>query len=247
MGANLFFKYIYFNIKAMSEFRLDFFISTISMVITNFFFMGTLVLLGFKYGGIGILSSSEILLAITIFNLSYAIGVNFFVGITLLQDYVINGTLDVLLIRPLSLYMHILIQKFNSFSLAEIITALIFLSFNSFDLWLKIIVFSILGGILMNINIYTMNLLPMFIDLNREVNLFESYITLSSCPPELLGRFLSKISFFVVPGSMIGFGAVYAMKFENWLFIYVAFFIISVLLFFILSKVGLKKYRSAGY
>jgi len=247
MADSLMFKYLKASLKAMSEFRLNFIVGSLIMIFTNLIFMGSIIYLGYRFSGIGNLTTANIIFALTVMNLAYAFGMNFFSGISRMQDLIIRGELDRFLTKPISIYKHILIHRTNPYALGEIITSLILLSLNPLSMFPLIFLFSITGAILINLNVYVINLLPMFIDINRPIGLFDAYIQFATNPPEVYNSLLKFISLFIIPGAMVGFGAVYAIKSNSWAIIYFAYLIFSVVLFFILSKLAVKKYRSAGY
>jgi ABC-2 type transport system permease protein len=247
MGVRLFKKYFVANLKAFSEFRLSFLFSSFSMLVTNFFFIGSILYLAYKFNGIGSLSFEMILFALTVTDFAYIFGLTFFLGVTRFQEIIINGELDRLLIRPISLYEHILIYRINPSFLAEIMSGLVLIALCPINLWPFIFFFSITGAILMNLNLYTLNLLPMFLDLNKPVNFFDLYTSLAFYVPDIYFDVLQKIAFFIIPGAMVGFGAAYALSSFNWVIIYFSFFIFSIIAFLVLSNIGIKKYRSAGY
>ena len=95
-----------------------------------------------------------------------------------------------------------------------------------------IFLYSISGAILMNLNIYTLNLLPMFIDLNRSANMFEAYITFLTIPPDVFGSILQKIALFIIPGAMVSFGAAYALNSSTWFIIYFSYLLWSMSFYF---------------
>jgi ABC-2 type transport system permease protein len=246
VNINLFKKYFFANLKANSEFRLSFIFSNLALIFTQTLFIGSTIYLAYKFEGIGSLTYEQILLSITIIHFSYTIGLNFFSGVAILQKIIINGELDRLLLKPISLFEHILIYKVNPFFIAEILFLFILILLNPVSNYIFLL-FAIPGAILMILNLYTLGLIPMFIDMNREIRIFDLYLQFGFYPPEVYFDVLQKIAFFIVPGAMVGFGAMYAIYDFNWLLIYIIYFLFSIFIFLFLSELGIKKYRSAGY
>lgn len=240
-------KYIWMNIKAASEYRLDFIISNISMMATNAIFLGTVIFLSHSFNGIGGLTYQEFLAGMIIGHFSFVIGLNFFPGTRHLQSEIISGDLDKLLMRPISFYKHSLIYRFSPYFIGEILTLIALLTLVD-PSWLPfILIFSVFGGIMMHAATLFYSCLPFFIEHNYENPSFDMIISFLTYPPDIFAGAIKYIALYVFPGGIIAFGPLILLKNPWFAWVYFGFTAFTVLACWAALHFGLKKYKSVGY
>lgn len=247
MEAKLLLKYVLINLKAVSEYRADFLFKNVMMLLNNSIFYSVFIFMASRFDGISFLSYTDIICGLAIGHLSYAIGLNFYRGIIDVQDWIINGELDTLLIRPVGIYWHILVKKINESAISECIWAIILLFLVPMDRWLFVISFSLLGAIIIHFAVFIWSLIPFFVDTNRELKSFEMIISFQLYPPVIFDNLLRFMALYIFPGGMLSFGPVIASHYPGFFIPYFSMVILLPILFFILLKLGLYRYRSAGY
>lgn len=235
------------NIKAMVNFRLDFIISNLTMLITNFLFMGAILYLAYQTEGFGLLTFEEFIFSFAVGNIAYILALNFFSGLTKMQQTIISGDFDKLLLRPISAYTHILFHKINPFALAEILTAIIFLVLVPVTQWPLLFFFSLCSAVILHYTIVAYNTLPFYIDMNSDVHFWDLLVTFLFYPTYMTNAITKFFSFVVFPGALVTFGPVLSMKFPLVGLLYFGYLVGIVIIATILFKKGLKRYRSAGY
>ncbi len=238
--------YLKMNLKAMTEFRLNFVMTNVSMLIGNALLLGAILYMAHISEGFGVLTFAEFIFSFAVGNIAYFFAINFFSGITKMQRTIISGELDKLLIRPISPYKHILMHRINPYGLAEIITAIIFLILVPINQWPLLLFFSITSAIILHFSVLALNTIPFYIDLNSETHLWDLMITFMFYPTYMTNAFGKFISFFLIPGALVTFGPVFALKYTWFAIFYGCFTVAIVILGLTLFHKGLQKYKSAG-
>lgn len=247
MADNLLAIYFRANLRAVTEFRLDFLLSNLSMLITNATFMGAIIFLAYRLGGIGSFSFEEVLMAFTIGHISYILGLNFFTNVPGFGDMVIDGELDKLMIRPISVYLQVITNRINPYTLAELITGVVFLLMNDVSRWPFIFLFCISSAIILHFSVFTLQSLPLFLDMNFAPNFFDPVVSFLFYPPDIYQGVVKMFALFIFPGAMISFGPLIGLQTPFFFLIYYGFAVLVTVLFFAVFSSGLKRYRSAGY
>jgi len=245
--VSLIFKFIAMSLKAAISFRMQFLVSGISMVITNTTLFLPLYLLAVQNGELGGFTPEQILLGVTISVLTFVLGVNFTHGIMDLQTFVLNGKLDLLLLRPIGLYKHILISRINGYMLGEIMTVIILLFLNSPANYLFIFTASIIGAVLMNHAMLLYELTPLYFTQQYEHTVSDTIITFSIYPPTVFPDIAKFIALYIVPGGLVSYGALLGLLNPSFWFVFIGFTIFIVILTHTLLHFGIKRYTGAGY
>ncbi|MFT4310212.1 MAG: ABC-2 family transporter protein [Candidatus Woesearchaeota archaeon] len=238
--------FIYKSLKASSKFRANVMFATLFMVVSNLTFMFSLLYITHQTNGFGLITTQQAIMAFTIANCAYVFGLVFFRGIVHLQKLIINGHLDTLLIRPVSIYKHILVYELNPYALGEIITVIIFLLLIPPQDIPIVLFYSLCSAILLHCVVLICNTLPFFIDTNKPIAFWDTIITFMFYPTYMTPFYIKIITFLVLPGALMSFGPIFAMQHPMVAFYYFTFVIGSVVLAYTLFTLGIKRYRSAG-
>ena len=239
--------YLKASMRALVSFRGSFLISGISMTLTNMMLFLPLYFLSAQYNGFGVLTHELVTMGLAISLLSYTIGINFTSGIVDLQEIILSGELDKLLLRPISVYKHLLIYRINSWMLGEVIGSIILLLLNPISSWPIIILLGISGGILFNHIAILANISPLFVRQDREHSFWETIIAFSIYPPTLFPEFGRIISLYILPGAMTAYGGILILIDPSYSWIYFGFIALIVAITHLLLHFGIRKYTSAGY
>lgn len=246
--ANYFATYLKTNIKGMAEFRLNFIFDILTLFLVNSAFYGSILYLAYSNGGFGEFSFKDIALAMSIMQLGYILGIGFFKGVFDVQNDIISGNFDSILVRPINSFIHILIRRIDFKVIGEFPPLIILLFLiNDLSLLPFILFFGIFSALLFNLSISIFNCAPFFIELNNMIEPFDITINFSNYPPSIFNDFMKFIGFFIFPGLMVSFGPLMILKNPSFAFIYFGFIAILIIAFIIIYNLGLKKYRSAGY
>ncbi len=239
----IFIKFFYFNIKAISEFKLEFLINTLTMLIGNIIMFFSMAYVSVN---IGVLTKEDYLKSLTLFMLAWLLSSGFSRGFMGFSTKIVNGELDLLLIRPKSLYFKLLVEKMNPFIFGELITTILLLLIVKDKFFIFKYLFP--SMILIHSVISLANSLNFFIKSNYGVrDVFIDGLFTSSFYPPVWRGFLEKLFFYIFPGAMASFGPVFVEKgLINSLAYYLVVFVFA-LLAYLAWKIGLKKYESVGY
>ena len=235
------------SLRAAFSFRGQFLISGISMTITNMSLYLPIYYLSLANGGFGLFSHEIITMGVAISLLSFTICVNFTMGVVDLQEIILSGKLDLFLLRPISLYQHLLMYRMNVFMIGEFIGSFLLLLLNPLHNWPYIFLASIIGGILFNHLIVLFNLTPFFFHQQREHTAWETVLTFHIYPPTIYTDFGRFVALYIFPGAMTSYGMLYLLVNPGFIWIFAPFYVGIIVLTHILLHMGIRKYTSAGY
>ncbi len=239
----IFIKFFYFNFKAASEFRLEFLFNTMVMLLGNIIMFYSMAYASIN---IGILTKEEFLKSVTLFMFAWLLSSGTFWDFMHFSKQIVNGNLDLLLIRPKSLYFKLLINKINPFIFGELITALVLLLMVKDKFF--ILKYLIPSMVLTHSVFSFANSLNFFIKSNYSLGEpFIHGLFISSYYPPIWKSFLKKLFFYIFPGAMVSFGPLFVEKrLLSPLTYYLTVFIFT-LLAILAWRFGLKRYESVGY
>jgi len=239
MGVNLIKAFLKANFKSFIEYRHEFILSSISMIINNLVLFGGLYLVLSK-----ILPGTLYFQGITIFMGAYALGVAFF-GMVNLGHEIVYGTFDKLLIRPRSTYILLLINEISNNAIGELLTWIIFMTMVADKLY--IFIWTLISAIFLHIVILFYETLHFFIKTNYPMYISSMAMDTGLYPPQMFPKVVKKWVIFLFPGTLISFGPILALSDPRWYIYYFIAFIFFVIMTMISWKVGLKRYESVGY
>ncbi|MDD4353017.1 MAG: ABC-2 family transporter protein [Candidatus Nanoarchaeia archaeon] len=245
---NYFIQYFKTNVKGMAEFRLNFLFDMISLLVVNSAFYGSVLYLAYTNNGFGDYSFKDITLGLSIMQLGYILGIGFFKGVFDMQENIISGTFDSLLIRPINSFAHMLFSRIDFKVIGEFPPLIILLFIlNDISLLPFVLFFGICSAVIFNLSTCLVNCIPFFIEMNNDIESFDITANFSNYPPSIFNDFMKFLGLFIFPGLMISFGPVMILKDNSFAFVYFGFIAILIIAFIIVYNLGLKKYRSAGY
>jgi len=227
------------NLKAIIEFRLDFLISTIVMVIENFILFTSYIFLNKKVfsvdysytiTGFALMMFSYVLLAFSRYFISFS-------------ELIVKGELDKLLIRPKPLLLKVYFYKINPFIIGEFITFLLLFILSNKKLFFAFLIPTL---VLEFSVILFLNSIHFFIKTNESLNLIAAYWNTTYIPLDK-HQILKIISFYILPGNLVTFAPYYIEKgilsIKTYLLVVILFFIMAIVTY----KLGLRRYESVGY
>lgn len=255
----LFFMYGYINIKELKSYGIDFYLGSIAMLLKN---LSNLFIIYFIFNIVKVINGwniNEMIYLYSIVTISFSIWRCFFINTLNISYYIINGQLDILLIKPLNPLFLIFMEGFDEDAWGDLAVG-IFLYFyisqklnipnlNIFLIFLISIIgglvfagLSILGSLLSVIFLGSSN----FSDLPYIVYEFAKY------PISIFSPIIAFVFKTIIPIAWVGYIPAYVNLRQNSINIWIVFvlsILISVIYFvlivFIWNKV-LAKYSSSG-
>ncbi|HLP79957.1 MAG TPA: ABC-2 family transporter protein [Acidobacteriota bacterium] len=240
-------KFLRASFQAAISFRGEMLFGGISMLVTNMTFFIPIYLVAVKYGSLGGFAPELIKVGLAISMATFVIGINFFSGVRELQGYILNGRFDHLLLRPISVYKHILLARINTYTLGEVLTLIIFVAWNDPMYYPLIFVSGIIGGILFNHVVLLSSLTPFFFNQHVSHTLFDTIITSSIYPPTVFPSVAKFISLYVFMGGLVTYGGLMAYQNPAFWFVFIGFTVAVVAITQTLLHIGMKRYTSGGY
>lgn len=206
--------FIKFNIKKIMEYRLDFFLGVIPLIIT----LGIGILfIGLVFNQIPELNGwtfDEVLLIYSFYTLSSGVYLLFFDNLRNTKMYIFTGQLDTILIRPISPAFYILMLSFNEYSIGQILFGSIIMGYTlnklaitiSFATILLIIYFSILGGMILGaVNMVAVTFLFFNEGTFSPLSVVNSLQQFTKYPLTIFNKYIQVLLTWIIPLGFISF------------------------------------------
>ncbi|MBW4827732.1 MAG: ABC-2 family transporter protein [Clostridiaceae bacterium] len=252
--------FIKFNIKKLSEYRVDFYLGVFLLLIIQFLNLSFFYLIFDAVPEIDGWNLYEILLVYGFYTLNCGFFIFLFGKLRSLKAYLYSGEFEIMLTRPIPPILHILISGFNEESIFEIILGfiIIFYAMNNLGISFNfintiiIILFMILGSLIFGaIAIIAESILFYTRHSFTPIDSIFSLAEFTKYPISIFGIVFQKILTFIIP---LGFLSYYpANYFLNKETIKVNIFFaegVILCILIIVSKIffnkGLKKYEGNG-
>ena len=201
-------------ISSAAAYRADFLLSMIITLLSNVLYPLVTILVyrtGASYDG---WNMYEVLLIQAVFTMSSGISSMFFESIvwSTMRD-VQNGTLEIILIKPVNCMVYLIVSGFNVYSIGVVIGGIIMftisiikLGFPSPDMWIVSLIFFAMGILVM----LAMQLLMAatsfkWVANSRIPEMYESVMSFGKYPQSIFNKVVVGLTTFIIPVAMIGF------------------------------------------
>ena len=125
--VKLYFSHLKQNLKCQLEYKWSFIMSLISQIFVFFTYYFLIISLFTKFNNIKGFSLYEVLLCFSIINIGFSFNEIFFKGIDKFEDFIIDGSLDRLLLRPYGILFQVMCSKMDFSKLARTFQGIIIL------------------------------------------------------------------------------------------------------------------------
>ncbi len=137
----LFFMYGYINIKELKSYGIDFYLGSMAMFLKN---IANLFIIFFIYNIVNVININgwninEMIYLYSIITISFSIWRCFFINTLNISYYIINGKLDLLLIKPVNPLFLIFMEGFDEDAWGDLAVGIILYIYISFKLNLPIL------------------------------------------------------------------------------------------------------------
>lgn len=218
------------SLAAASTYRTNFVLQSIITLLSNIVFpMVTLLIYGSGASFEG-WTMYEVLLVQSIFTISTGISGMFFEGIVWnTMGYVVEGTLEIVLIRPVDCLFYLLASTFNINNLGVVIGGSVFFGISlshiavpSFVMWIQCIIMFLTGVlVLLALNLLMAATSFKWVANSRVPEIYESLAKFGNYPQSIFSKAIVTITSYIIPVAMIGFipAATLLGKSTGWMFI----------------------------
>jgi ABC-2 type transport system permease protein len=202
------------SISSATTYRANFLLQSVITLLSNIVFPLVTVMIygsGASFEG---WTLYEVLLIQAIFTMSIGISSMFFDGIVWnTMGYVVDGTLEIVLIKPVDCLFFLLASTFNISNLSVVIgggvvfvVALAHITAPSLIMWLQCLIL-FLTGILVMLGIELMMAATSFkwVANSRIPEMYESVAKFGNYPQSIFPKWISVFAAFIMPVAMIGF------------------------------------------
>ena len=132
--VKLYFSHLKQNLKSQLEYKWSFIMSLISQIFVFFTYYFLIISLFTKFNNIKGFSLYEVLLCFSIINIGFSFNEIFFKGIDKFEDFIIDGSLDRLLLRPYGILFQVMCSKMDFSKLARTFQGIIILVISLYKL-----------------------------------------------------------------------------------------------------------------
>jgi ABC-2 type transport system permease protein len=235
------------SLAAASTYRTNFILQSIITLLSNIVFpMVTLLIYGAGASFEG-WTLYEVLLVQSIFTISTGISGMFFEGIVWnTMSYVVEGTLEIVLIKPVDCLFYLLASTFNINNLGVVIGGSVIFGISlshvtvpSLFMWVQCIIMFLVGVlVLLGINLLMAATSFKWVANSRIPEIYESLAKFGNYPQSIFPKTITTISSFLIPVAMIGFipAATLLGKSTGWMYL-------SILPSFLFVGLGIYIYR----
>lgn len=256
---SLLLKYFATHLKVDLEYRASFILTTIAQGLVMLVELFTINSLFNKFGLLTTYNIYELLLGFSIVWLGFSLTEMFFRGFDHFSDLIVNGSFDILLIRPRNIYLQILGSNICYEKTSRVLVSLLLFIYSAFKVIKTITILKILtlfliviGCVIIFASIFIIGASFCFITIQglEVVNIFtDGSRQLAQYPMGIYKKIVRIIFTYVVPLTIVNYYPIKYLTGHTINIIYVflpllsiIFFILSILIF----NLGIKKYSSTG-
>ncbi|ACZ01936.1 ABC transporter permease [Streptobacillus moniliformis] len=255
----LFFLYLYINIKELKSYGIDFYLGSIAMFLKN---ISNLFLIFFIYNIVNVINGwniNEMIYLYSIVTISFSIWRCFFINTLNISYYIINGKLDILLIKPLNPLFLIFMEGFDEDAWGDLAVGIIIYFYISFKLNLPILniilvfIIALLGGLVFSgISVIGSLFSIIFLGSSNFSDLPYIIYEFSKYPINIFNPVISILFKTIIPVAWIGYIPAYINLKDgnqNLIIVFLISVFITILYFIIVVLIWnnvLKKYSSSG-
>ena len=138
-------RYLKFNLSSQMEYRGNFILQTIGMVINDVFLLFFWWILFQKVGTIKDYGMNEMLLVYSITTFSFGISMTLWGNQSLISRMIMNGEIDSFLILPRPVLSHILVSRLSLSALGDLVFGFVLFFFSGYLSLLNFLLFILLG------------------------------------------------------------------------------------------------------
>ncbi len=245
--------YFRFNLAAAMEYRGSFLLQVFGMALNNAAFLIFWAILFNRVDRIGGYDFHDILFIWALASAAFGFVHIFFGNIGQLSRLILQGELDVYLLQPKDVYLHVLCSKTTVSAWGDLAYGVIlYLLAYGFDpgRFALFSLFTVFGGLLMGSIIFSAETLTFFVGNASSVGrlVFEFLITFTLYPEGIYRGAIRWVIYSLIPAGFIVFFPLKIMKSFSWNWL--GFLLIIDILYLIggyfLFKAGLKRYESGN-
>lgn len=245
--------------KSQVEYRISFIFSFISQIGVFFTYYFTTIALFQKFDNIRGFNVYEVLLCFSIIHFGFAFNEVFFRGIDKFEEFIIDGSLDRLLVRPRGVLFQVICSKFNFVKISRMIQALIIfliaisnlnIKFNVINVFLIIVMF--ISSIVLFFGLFLLMASYCFITVHGlEVKnvLTDGGKSMAQYPIGIFRRGFIFIFTFIIPYASVNYYPLLYLldRSDNILYLFSPLLVFIYLIpCFVLFNIGIKHYTSTG-
>ena len=255
----LYFKYFKMHVKGELQYKMSFIMSFISQFFVFFGYYFTILCLFDKFPNIKGFTLYEVLLCFSIIHFGFAFNETFFRGVDKFDKFIIDGSLDRLLVRPRGVLYQVICSEMDFVKLARIIQSLIifFIAISHLNIeWniinILLIIATFLSSIILFFGIFLLMASYCFITIHGlEVRnlLTDGGKQMAQYPIGIFRKGFIFIFTFIIPYASVNYYPLLYLlgKSNNTLYLLSPLLIVVYLIPCLLSfKIGLKHYSSTG-
>lgn len=247
------------ELKALLEYKTSFIINIISQFFVFFTYYFLIIALFQKFDNIKGFSVYEVLLCFSIIQFGFAFNEVFFRGLDKFENFIIDGSLDRLLVRPQGILFQVISSKMELAKSARIIQALIILVISLVNLNIKwsalkiyILVMMFVSSVIIFFGLFLLMASYCFITVQGlEVKnlMTDGGKHLAQYPIGIFRKGFIFIFSFIIPYAFVNYYPLlyFLGRTNKNIYLFSSFIIILYLIIPItMFKIGLKKYNSTG-
>lgn len=247
------------NVKAALEYKLSFILNFISQFFVFFGLYFMIIGLFNRFSNIKGFTIYEVLLCFAIINFGFAFNETFFRGIDKFEDFISDGSLDRLLLRPQGILFQVICSKMDLVKLSRLLQSLIILIISLVKLNLRwtfskvlVLIMMIMGSILIFMGLFVLMASYCFLTIQgMEVKnlMTDGGKHMAQYPIGIFKKGFVFIFTYIIPYAFVNYyPLLYLLDKNNNNFYLLAPLIITIFvsLCFLSFRLGLKKYSSAG-
>lgn len=247
------------QLKSQLEYKVSFILTFLSQVGVFFTYYFLIIALFDKFNSIKGFTLYEVLLCFSIINFGFSFNETFFKGIDKFEKYIINGSLDRLLLRPRNVLFQVMYSEMDFIKISRIIQSLIifFISISKLDIELNIInilliIMMFLSSIILFFGIFLLMASYCFITVHGlEVKnvLTDGGKHTAQYPIGIFKKGIIFIFSFIIPYASVNYYPLLYLlnKTDNILYIFSPLLVFIYLIPCLYSfKIGLRHYSSTG-
>lgn len=247
------------ELKALLEYKASFIINFISQFFIFFTYYFLIIALFQKFDNIKGFNVYEVLLCFSIIQFGFAFNEVFFRGLDKFETFIIDGSLDRLLMRPQGVLFQVLSSKMELTKISRIIQSLIILIISLLNLnieWsllkIYILIMMFISAVVIFFGLFLLMASYCFITVQGlEVKnlMTDGGKHLAQYPIGIFKKSFIFIFSFIIPYAFVNYYPLLCFlgKTDNILYLFSSFIVILYLIIpIVLFKLGLKKYNSTG-
>jgi len=244
-------EYLRVAINTALEYRINFIIQVLSMMINDLIWIIFWLLFFNKFSAVGGWNFSDVIVMYAVITMAYGISGFLFGNRNYVASVIVEGRLDFYLTLPKNILHHLLISKSAWYDLGDmmfgILLSIIFIPVAKFPLLLVLVMFS---AIIFTTFSVIAGSLAFYLGNSEQLTktLLESVVGLSSYPINIYKGFTRILIFFVIPAGFISGVPVELLRQFNilWFIYLIGFTILITAVSIAVFYYGLKKYESGN-